>query len=109
MQTTFSVVGMTGSERCRWFANLQHPLFLAVQWTCRYAWLKTCAGSADGIKEQGSGIMYRANVREILTEGEGDKLKAVGVQLADDSVFHGQVDSVVLLCLPMFCKSSLVL
>ncbi|DBA92253.1 TPA: hypothetical protein ACH3X2_003687 [Trebouxia sp. C0005] len=34
--------------------------------------------------------MYRANVREILTEGEGDKLKAVGVQLADDSVFHGQ-------------------
>ncbi|KAL0042638.1 hypothetical protein WJX79_006071 [Trebouxia sp. C0005] len=45
---------------------------------------------ADGIKEQGSGIMYRANVREILTEGEGDKLKAVGVQLADDSVFHGQ-------------------
>ncbi|DBA72385.1 TPA: hypothetical protein ACH3X2_010424 [Trebouxia sp. C0005] len=45
---------------------------------------------ADGIEEQGSSIMYKANVRKILTEGEGDKLKAVGVQLADGSVFHGQ-------------------
>lgn len=45
---------------------------------------------ADGIEEQGSSIMYKANVRKILTEGEGDKLKAVGVQLADGRSFHGQ-------------------
>lgn len=41
--------------------------------------------------------MYKANVRKILTEGEGDKLKAVGVQLADGRSFQGQVDIVALL------------
>ncbi len=38
--------------------------------------------------------MYKANVRKILTEGEGDKLKAVGVQLADGRTYRGQVDIV---------------
>ena len=41
---------------------------------------------ADGLEEQGSSIMYKANVRNILTKGEGDKLKAVGVQLADGRI-----------------------
>ena len=36
--------------------------------------------------------MYKANVRKILTEGEGDQLKAVGVQLLDGRTFKGQVD-----------------
>ena len=45
----------------------------------------------DGIEEQGSSIMYKANVRRILTEGEGDQLKAVGVQLLDGRSFKGQV------------------
>lgn len=56
--------------------------------------LKLCTGCADGIEEQGSSIMYKANVRKILTEGEGDKLKAVGVQLADGRIYRGQVGSV---------------
>ena len=47
--------------------------------------------NADGIEEQGSSIMYKANVRKILTEGDGDKLKAVGVQLADGRTYKGQV------------------
>ena len=46
---------------------------------------------ADGIEEQGSSIMYKANVRRILTEGKGDQLKAVGVQLLDGRIFKGQV------------------
>lgn len=46
---------------------------------------------SDGIEEQGSSIMYKANVRRILTEGEGDQLKAVGVQLLDGRTFKGQV------------------
>ena len=52
--------------------------------------------------------MYKANVRKILTEGEGDKVKAVGVQLADGRSFHGQVDIVPLLCLPQVCKFDFV-
>lgn len=47
--------------------------------------------AADGIEEHGSSIMYKANVRRILTEGEGDQLKAVGVQLLDGRTFKGQV------------------
>lgn len=35
--------------------------------------------------------MYKANVRRILTEGEGDQLRAVGVQLLDGRTFKGQV------------------
>ena len=35
--------------------------------------------------------MYKANVRRILTEGEGDQLRAVGVQLLDGRKFKGQV------------------
>ena len=53
--------------------------------------------------------MYKANVRKILTECQGDKLKAVGVQLADGRIYQGQVDSVPLLCLPKFCKLNFVL
>ena len=54
----------------------------------------SCTGFADGIEEQGGSIMYKANVRNILTEGDGDKLKAVGVRLADGRIYPGQVDSV---------------
>ena len=74
------------------------------QLTCRHTCSITCAGCADGIEEQGSSIMYKANVRKILTEGEGDKLKAVGVQLADGRIYRGQVDSVTMLSLTNFCK-----
>ncbi|KAL0042722.1 hypothetical protein WJX79_008803 [Trebouxia sp. C0005] len=51
---------------------------------------KIAQALADGIEEQGSSIMYKVHLRKILTEGEGNKLKAIGVQLADGSVFHGQ-------------------
>ena len=54
----------------------------------RKIWDMCCA---DGIEEQGSSIMYKANVRRILTEGEGDQLRAVGVQLLDGRTFKGQV------------------
>ena len=50
--------------------------------------------NADGIQEQGSSIMYKANVRKILTEGDGDNLKAVGVQLADGRTYKGQVQTI---------------
>ncbi len=78
--------------------DLQTHLLETMHWVC-----------ADGIEEQGSSIMYKANVRKILTEGEGDKLKAVGVQLADGRTYRGQVDSVTVLCLPIVCKFDLVL
>lgn len=53
---------------------------------------------ADGIEEQGSSIMYKANVRRILTEGEEEQLKAVGVQLLDGRTFKGQVHLGLLIC-----------
>jgi len=81
-----------------------------LQWqlTCRHSCLKVCTRCADGIEEQGSSIMYKANVRK-MTEGEGDKLKAVGVQLADGRIYRGQVDSVTVLSLTTVCKFDLVL
>ena len=59
---------------------------------------------ADGIEEYGGSIMYKANVRRILTEGQGDQLRAVGVQLADGRTFKGQVSlSMPVLCCAAMC------
>lgn len=41
--------------------------------------------------EHGGTIVYKANVKQILTEGEGENMKAVGVRLADGRVFRGKV------------------
>lgn len=41
-----------------------------------------------GITERGSHVVYKANVREIVTEGAGDDVRAVGVRLADGRVFR---------------------
>ena len=68
------------------FVNTYSQKMCVMHWVC-----------ADGIEEQGSSIMYKANVRNILTEGDGDKLKAVGVQLADGSIFHGPQCPIALL------------
>lgn len=46
---------------------------------------------ADGLQAHGSSIQYKANVRRIVTEGEGNSLKAVGVQLADGRIYRGKV------------------
>ena len=41
-----------------------------------------------GLKEHGGVIEYRANVKEILTEGEGDAVRAVGVRLNNGRVIR---------------------
>lgn len=41
-----------------------------------------------GLQEHGGAIEYRANVREILTEGEGADMRARGVRLADGRVYR---------------------
>lgn len=50
--------------------------------------------------------MYKANVRRILTEGEGDQLKAVGVQLLDGRTFKGQVNLCCVLSVPLTVPAS---
>ncbi|KAK9809036.1 hypothetical protein WJX72_008256 [[Myrmecia] bisecta] len=45
---------------------------------------------ADGLQERGSFIEYKANVKQILTEGEGKDTRAVGVRLADGRVYRGK-------------------
>lgn len=42
----------------------------------------------EGLVEQGGRIEYKANVREILVEGEGEEARAVGVRLADGRVYR---------------------
>lgn len=41
-----------------------------------------------GLQERGGAIEYKANVREILTEGEGADMHATGVRLADGRVYR---------------------
>jgi prolycopene isomerase len=41
-----------------------------------------------GLQEHGGAIEYKANVREILTEGEGADMRATGVRLADGRVYR---------------------
>ncbi|EIE25844.1 carotenoid isomerase [Coccomyxa subellipsoidea C-169] len=43
-----------------------------------------------GLQERGSHIEYKANVKQILVEGEGESARAVGVRLADGRVFRGK-------------------
>ncbi|KXZ53863.1 hypothetical protein GPECTOR_6g781 [Gonium pectorale] len=47
---------------------------------------------AEGIVEYGGHIVYKANVKEIVTEGaaDGQRRRAVGVRLADGRVFRGK-------------------
>ena len=54
---------------------------------------------AAGLQEHGSAIEYKANVREILTEGEGADTRATGVRLADGRVYRWrQLPSSALRC-----------
>ena len=41
-----------------------------------------------GLAEKGSHVIYKANVKRILTEGEGDRVSARGVELADGRVYR---------------------
>ncbi|CAL8470057.1 g9599 [Coccomyxa elongata] len=45
---------------------------------------------AAGLQERGSHIEYKANVKQILTEGDGEAARAVGVKLADGRIFRGK-------------------
>ncbi|MEW5306762.1 MAG: hypothetical protein WDW36_009203 [Sanguina aurantia] len=45
---------------------------------------------AQGISEHGGHVVYKANVKEILTTGEGSSMTATGVRLADGRVFKGK-------------------
>ncbi|KAK9827277.1 hypothetical protein WJX81_007326 [Elliptochloris bilobata] len=45
---------------------------------------------AEGLRERGGHIEYRANVREVIVEGEGPAACATGVRLADGRVFRGR-------------------
>jgi hypothetical protein len=46
--------------------------------------------------EHGGHVVYKANVKQIVTEGSGEGLKAVGVKLADGRVFRGKTVGAVL-------------
>ena len=85
-------------EAVCYYVSLPHVgARLVVSQSIAMAFDAICDVAADGIEEQGSSIMYKANVRRILTEGQGDQLKAVGVQLADGRTFKGQVHTPALL------------
>jgi prolycopene isomerase len=43
-----------------------------------------------GITEHGGHVVYKANVKQIITEGSGEGARAVGVKLADGRVFRGK-------------------
>lgn len=43
---------------------------------------------AEGFVECGGELRYKANVVKIVTEGEGDEVRAVGVQLLDGEVLR---------------------
>lgn len=45
---------------------------------------------AEGIEDLGGRIEYKANVKEIVLEGEGADRRAVGVRLADGRVYRGK-------------------
>lgn len=46
---------------------------------------------AEGIRERGGAVEFKANVKEIIVEGEGEQSKAVGVRLADGREYRGKV------------------
>lgn len=46
---------------------------------------------AEGIEAAGGRIEYKANAQRIVTEGQGDSQRAVGVQLNDGRVYRGKV------------------
>lgn len=43
---------------------------------------------AAGLESFGGKLLYKANVKEIITEGSSDEKVAVGVRLADGRVFR---------------------
>jgi len=45
---------------------------------------------ADGITERGGRIEFKANVKEIITEGEGESMRAVGVRLVDGREYRAR-------------------
>lgn len=45
---------------------------------------------AAGIEDYGGTIMYKANVKEIITEGSGEGMKATGVRLADGRILRAK-------------------
>eukprot|EP00891_Asterochloris_glomerata_P002476 jgi/Astpho2/2476/Aster-04200 len=45
---------------------------------------------AEGIEAAGGRIEYKANAQRIVTEGQGDSQRAVGVQLNDGRVYRGK-------------------
>ena len=55
---------------------------------------------AAGLEEYGGVIEYRANVKEILTEGAGDAVRAVGVRLNDGRIIRSVRDTAQGCCLP---------
>ena len=69
----------------------QHLVSVNSDLSCMWWALKTSGATADGLQEHGSSIQYKANVRRIVTEGEGEDARAVGVQLQDGRVYRGKV------------------
>ncbi len=60
---------------------------------CTAAWVQGGVGAipelmAEGIVEHGGRIEYKANVKQILLEGEGENARATGVRLADGRVYR---------------------
>lgn len=54
---------------------------------------ETVNDDADGIEATGGRIEFKANVRQILTEGTGQDVRAVGVKLQDGRVYRGKVST----------------
>mmetsp|Transcript_7876 Transcript_7876/g.22496 ORF Transcript_7876/g.22496 Transcript_7876/m.22496 type:complete len:623 (+) Transcript_7876:195-2063(+) len=45
---------------------------------------------AEGVEDLGGRVVYRANVKEIVTEEEGGEQRAVGVRLANGKIIRGR-------------------
>jgi hypothetical protein len=59
----------------------------------KQAWLLCHAG----LVEHGGSIVYKAHVKQVLTEpGPGGRLRATGVRLADGRTFNGKVREPIL-------------
>ncbi len=56
--------------------------------TLPYPTLPHPSAPHPGISEKGGYVVYKANVKEIVTEGTGDDVRAVGARLADGRVFR---------------------
>ncbi len=59
-----------------------------LQWVTKCVCVCVCV--CTGIEDHGGRIVYKANVKEILTEGEGEGQRAVGVRLSDGRVYRGK-------------------